>query len=300
MSAASFRAAEAFERNLGLIDAREQVALAHKRVGLAGCGGVGGVHAHTLARLGIGRFRLADPDRFSLANFNRQIGATVETLGRPKAHVTAEMVRSINPEAEIEVNEAALGPANLGAFLRDLDLVIDGIDFFELPARRALLRAAEARGIPVLIAAPLGFSATLHVFAPGGMCFDDYFDLRDGQNALEQYSRFLLGLAPSALHAPYMDLSTADPARGRGPSTIIGSQLAACVAGAEALRILLGRGPKLLAPVFLQVDVYRRRVVSRRLNGGLRHPLQRLRRRLLTRHLRRCGLDTALAALAPA
>jgi molybdopterin/thiamine biosynthesis adenylyltransferase len=210
------------------------------------------------------------------------------------------MIASINPQARVEVVEAPVSAGNLDVFLREVDLVVDGIDFFELPARRALLAAAEQRGIPVLIAAPLGFSATLHVFGPGGMSFDDYFDLRDGQNALEQYSRFLLGLAPAALHAPYTDLSAADPATGRGPSSVIGSQLAACVAGSEALRILLGRGASRLAPEFLQVDVYRRRLVARRVRGGLRHPVQRLRRWLLLRHLRRCGLDSALAALSPA
>jgi molybdopterin/thiamine biosynthesis adenylyltransferase len=300
VSAPDFSSARAFERNLGLIDPSEQRVLAGKRVALAGCGGVGGVHAHTLARLGVGRFRLADPDRFDVVNFNRQIGATVHTVGRSKAQVTAEMIAAINPEAEVEISEQPVCPPNLAAFLSGADLVIDGIDFFELPARRALLAAARSLHVPVLIAAPLGFSATLHVFAPGGMSFDDYFDLRDGQGALDQYTRFLLGLAPAALHAPYTDLSTADPARGRGPSSIIGSQLAACVAGAEALRILLGRGPSRLAPEFLQVDVYRRRLVSRRIPGGLRHPLQRVRLWLLARHLRRVGLDAAFAALAAA
>ena len=52
---------------------------------------MGGLHAHTLARLGIGHFRLADFDIFALANFNRQIGATVETVGKSKAEVTAAM-----------------------------------------------------------------------------------------------------------------------------------------------------------------------------------------------------------------
>ncbi len=41
-------------------------------------GGVGGVHLMTLARLGIGKFTIADPDTFELANFNRQYGAEPE------------------------------------------------------------------------------------------------------------------------------------------------------------------------------------------------------------------------------
>lgn len=298
--AAGFSTEQAFERNLGLIDRSEQVVLANSRVAIAGCGGVGGVHAHTLARLGVGQFRLADPDSFSLANFNRQIGATVETIGQGKAAVTARMIRSINPRAALDVIESGIGPENVEAFVRDVDLVVDGLDFFALGARRVLFREAWRQGIPVLIAAPLGFSGTLHVFARGGMSFDEYFDLRDGQDPYEQYVNFFLGLAPSALHAPYTDISTADPENGRGPSSIIGSQLAACVVGAEALRILLKRGSTLRAPHYLQVDVYRRAVRSRKLRGGNRNWLQRVKRWALRRYMVRHGLDVALRRLEPA
>jgi molybdopterin/thiamine biosynthesis adenylyltransferase len=245
MQASNFSFSEAFERNFGLVSKDEQERLAGSRIAVAGCGGVGGVHAHTLARLGIGKFTLADPDFFSLANFNRQIGATIETIGMQKAQITARMIKSINPAAEVDVLEKGIDSNNVGAFLQGADLVVDGVDFFALPARRILLAEAWQRETPVLIAAPLGFSSTLHIFSPGGMSFDEYFDLRDNQDPYEQYVNFLIGLAPSALHAPYTDISTADPASGRGPSSIIGSQMAACVAGGEALRILLNRGPSL-------------------------------------------------------
>jgi molybdopterin/thiamine biosynthesis adenylyltransferase len=296
-SSATFRPEQAFERNLGLIDPQEQSRLLRSRVALAGCGGVGGVHAHTLARLGVGAFTLADPDTFSLANFNRQIGATVDTIDAPKARVTARMIHSINPEADVRVIEERVCGANVDAFLDGADLVIDGVDFFALESRRMLAMRAWERGIPVLIAAPLGFSGTLHVFARGGMSFDEYFDLHDGQDRCEQYVSFLVGLAPSALHAPYTDISTADPASGRAPSSVIGSQMAACVAGAEAVRILLGRGASRLAPHYLQVDVYRRKIRSRRAWLGNRGPIPRLKRWLVRRYLAAHGLDRALLRL---
>ena len=40
-------------------------------------------------------------DRYELANFNRQAGATVSTLNRPKVEVMAEMARDINPQADV-------------------------------------------------------------------------------------------------------------------------------------------------------------------------------------------------------
>lgn len=76
----SFSYREAFSRNIGWVTSTEQEALHHKKVAIAGMGGVGGVHLVTLARLGIGAFHIADFDAFDLVNFNRQVGATVSTL----------------------------------------------------------------------------------------------------------------------------------------------------------------------------------------------------------------------------
>ena len=70
---------QAYARNIGWVTPAEQAALRGKRVAIAGMGGVGGVHLLTLARLGIGAFHIADFDTFDIANFNRQVGATMST-----------------------------------------------------------------------------------------------------------------------------------------------------------------------------------------------------------------------------
>jgi len=174
-------------------------------------------------------------------------------------------------------------------------LVFDGVDFFALSARRQLFAAAWQAGIPALTAAPLGFSATLHVFASGGMSFDDYFDLTDEQETFEQLMRFIIGLAPAGLHLPYMDLSSVNIESGRGPSSILGSQMAASLAGGEAVAILLNRRSPMLAPEYLQFDCYRQVLRRGRLRGGNKNLAQRLKRILLTRKFRSLGLDKAFA-----
>ena len=253
------------------------------------------MHVQTLARLGVGRFRISDPDSFSLANFNRQIGATLDTIGENKAEVVARIIRAINPLAEVEVFTGGISATNVAAFVEGADLLVDGIDFFALPIRRRLFAEAWQREVPALTAAPLGFSGTLQVFAPPGMSFDDYFDLQEEQAPFDQFVNFLMGLAPAGLHAPYMDLSTVKPAEGRGPSSIIGVQQAACLVGAEALRILLGRGPSALAPHYLQFDAYRQKLKKGHLPGGNRNWLQRLKRRMLVHRLRQMKLDAAFS-----
>ena len=97
----AFDYGEAFSRNLGWVTQAEQERLRNARVCIAGLGGVGGVYLLTLARLGIGAFTIADFDTFALANFNRQAGATMSTMGRSKLDVMVEMARDINPGLEI-------------------------------------------------------------------------------------------------------------------------------------------------------------------------------------------------------
>src|SRR3954471_23195507 len=115
-----FEYGAAFSRNLGWVTAAEQERLRSSRVAIAGLGGVGGSHLLTLARLGVGRFHIADFDRFDVPNFNRQAGALVSTLGRPKAEVLAEMARDVNPDLEIRVFEDGVNRDNLDDFLSEV------------------------------------------------------------------------------------------------------------------------------------------------------------------------------------
>jgi tRNA A37 threonylcarbamoyladenosine dehydratase len=86
-----FSYSEAFRRNLGWVTEAEQEVLRGKRVAIAGLGGVGGAHLLTLTRMGVSRFHLADFDKFELHNFNRQVGATLHSIGRAKVEVMTEM-----------------------------------------------------------------------------------------------------------------------------------------------------------------------------------------------------------------
>ncbi|MGK2907461.1 MAG: ThiF family adenylyltransferase, partial [Desulfuromonadales bacterium] len=57
-----------FSRNIGLISEAVQARLLATRVAVAGVGGVGGIHLLTLARLGVGKFTIADMDVYERAN----------------------------------------------------------------------------------------------------------------------------------------------------------------------------------------------------------------------------------------
>ena len=280
---AEFSYEEAFSRNLGWVTEWEQQALRFKRVAIAGMGGVGGFHLLTLARFGIGAFNIADCDNFELVNFNRQVGATLAAIGRPKVEVMAEMAWDINPELRIARFESGLTEANLDDFLAGADLCVDGLDFFVLDIRRRLNARCRQLGVPVINAAPLGMGTAFLIFVPGGMSFEEWFRL-DGLSEDQQYISYLVGMAPRALHRGYLVDPTRVDLRGhRGPSTVAGCELCAGVASVEAIKILLSRGPIRAVPYYHHFDAYCGRWVVKKRRGGNNNPVQRLKI-ALTRH----------------
>lgn len=273
----AFDYGQAFSRNLGWVTAAEQEILRGKRVAIAGLGGVGGVHATTLARLGIGALNLSDLDTFDIANLNRQAGASMATLGRAKLDVTAETVRAINPEIALRTFPGGIHPGNVEAFLEGVDVYVDGLDFFAFDARESVFAAAWRKGIPAVTVAPIGMGAATLCFIPGkGMSFHDYFawaGMTDTQRAV----RFLVGLTPSLMQRTYLaDKTRTDFAARKVPSLPMGVMMCAGVAATETLKLLLGRGLVRPAPAVIHYDAYRQKLVKTRRIGGNRNPLSRL------------------------
>ncbi len=251
-----------------------------------GGGGGGALHLLTLARLGVGAFSVADFDTYALANFNRQVGATMSTLGKKKTDVMIAMALDINPDIDIRVFDQGLDGNNLDAFLQDGNVYLDGLDFFALPVRRLVFERCRSLGIPAVTVAPLGMGAALLTFLPGGISFDDYFQL-EGQTEDEQALRFLVGLSPSMLQMSYLvDRSRVDLAQRRGPSTAIAVQLCSGVAAAQVLKLVLGRGKVISAPQGLHFDAYTNRLKRTWRPGGNRNLIQRLLLRIAKRRLR--------------
>lgn len=280
----------AFSRNIGWVTEAEQGRLKNKRVAIGGLGGVGGVHLLTLARLGIGKFSIADFDVFDIVNFNRQVGAAVSTIGRSKLEVMAELLGDINPEVDLNLFPAGIQPDNMEGFLKDVDVYVDGLDFFAFDARRATFAACERKGIPVVTAAPLGLGTALLVFGPGGMPFEDYFGFSACKDELEMAIHFLVGLSPAMLQRGYVvDMTRVNLAERRGPSCIAACQLCAGVAAVETLKLLLNRPGVKLAPWGSQFDAYRMKYVRTWRPMGARNPIQKLMRLIVKQQLSKMG-----------
>ena len=113
---------------------------------LAGAGAVGGYVLEGLVRAGVGHIRVVDGDVFSASNMNRQILATVDTIGRNKADVAVERARSINPDIDIEAINMLVSEETIPMILEDVpDVLADAID--TIGPKVALLRYAAENDI---------------------------------------------------------------------------------------------------------------------------------------------------------
>lgn len=268
---------KAFSRNIGWVTAWEQQILRNKKIAIAGLGGVGGSHLLTLARLGIENFHIADLDHFELANFNRQTGSAVSTLKKSKVEILTKMACDINPGIKITSFASGITQDNIDDFLKDVDLYVDGLDFFVLDVRQKIFKRCHQLNIPAITAAPLGMGVSYQIFMPGKMSFEQYYDF-DPQNPSQDQIKFLLGVNPPVGHRFYlMDPSAVNIQEKRGPSTIIACNLCAGVVGAEAVKILLHRGKIFALPWFHYFDAYRNIFTKRYLRGGNRNLAQRIR-----------------------
>lgn len=278
MKTLSFNYEQAFDRNLGWLSPEEQAKLKRSCVAVAGVGGVGGYQAEVLARLGVGHFKLADPDTFELTNFNRQSGAVIETIGQAKVDVIQKRLLGINPDARIEIFPEGLTPSNCDRFLDGVHLAIDGIDFFEVDRKFFLFEKGCEKKIPVLTSCPLGFGASIIIFSPAGMKYSSYFDLRPGMNEGEKRAALAFGLSPSPLCLRYMSGKTVDPETRRASSVAPGLMLVGALTGTEGTKILTGKSKVFSCPHIYQIDLMTRQVRKQYYPMGMASPWQRLRR----------------------
>jgi len=275
-----------FSRNIGLISNANQVKLCKTRVAVAGVGGVGGIHLLTLARLGIGKFTIADMDVYERANISRQFGAKHSTLGAYKTNVISNLLQDINPTIESKIFPKGVDRENIGEFLQGADFFVDGMDFFEVEIRRELFKKAREMGIYALTSAPLGFGSTLQVFSPQGMSFDDYFGISEEMPYLEKLAAFASGLAPRPYHLKYLDLSKVSLENKSGPAVAPACTLAASLVATCVVRLVAGE-PVRAVPYYTQIDLYRSKFRNGYLVWGGKNPLQKLKRHIILKKFKK-------------
>ena len=138
------------ERTIDTWGEARQRDLARLRVGVVGVGSVGCIIAEALARIGIGRLVLIDPDRVEAHNLDRLLYASAEDVGERKVDLVARHVqRGATAEAiEVETHATAIQSRSAFRAALDCDLLYSAVD---RPLAKDLLnRIAYAHCIPVI------------------------------------------------------------------------------------------------------------------------------------------------------
>src|SRR5208337_4886083 len=154
-----------YQRNQKTISVENQRTLLHSRVVVVGCGGLGGYILEELARIGVGTLVAVDPDVFEECNLNRQILATLMTVGCAKVSAAQRRIAEINPSVKLIPIHAAYEPEKAAKFFEGANVVVDALD--SIPTRLALAESCRQLCLPLVHGAIAGWYGQLTTQCPG-------------------------------------------------------------------------------------------------------------------------------------
>lgn len=127
-----------------------QDSIARLRCGVVGLGSVGSIVAESIARIGVARITLIDPDRVEEHNLDRLLHATTRDIGRFKVDLVARQLRRTATAARIEVDSLPLSVHEVEAYRAalDCDILFSCVD--RPVARDVLNYIANAHLVPVI------------------------------------------------------------------------------------------------------------------------------------------------------
>ena len=138
-----------FSRTEMLIGNEGMEKLNDAKVAIFGLGGVGSFVCEGLARSGIGNFILVDYDKIDETNINRQLIATVKTVGKYKVDLMRERILEINPDANVETyKEFYMADSEIDILTEDLSYAVDCVD--TIMAKIAIICKCDEIGVPVI------------------------------------------------------------------------------------------------------------------------------------------------------
>ncbi|MFC2002182.1 ThiF family adenylyltransferase [Chloroflexota bacterium] len=253
---------EIFSRNIGILTESDQNKLRNCTLAIAGVGGVGGLLAERLIRLGVGQLKITDPGLFEPSNLNRQFGSSTLDLGRNKAEVVFSQIKDINPEARISWSPAGIKTENdANLFVSDCDAVIDEMDMGLFKESILLQRAARRKGIYYMFTCAYGLGALIAIFDPRGITLEEYnglspnVDVDDPEKLRVPFEK-IVPIMPS--YFPAIDVETIyKMVTGKlpGPANSIGAGLAAVLAANESANIILKKRRIVTAPEYTYIDL---------------------------------------------
>ena len=125
----SYSYTSALTRQIALIGLDNQEKIKSNKVLIFGLGGVGSYALEALVRSGIGEVGIVDKDVVDISNLNRQLIATLPTVGKKKIDVCEDRIKIINPDCIVKKWDTFVLNNSKDIFdYKYYDYVIDCID----------------------------------------------------------------------------------------------------------------------------------------------------------------------------
>lgn len=140
---------EEFVRWESMIGKEAFMKLENASVLVIGLGGVGGICAEMLARSGVGRLILVDPDTIDLSNLNRQLIALHSTIGDKKVRAFQKRILDINPRCDVLIKDLFYDDSTKDeVWYEKIDFVIDACDTID--SKKSIIKECLLQHIPFI------------------------------------------------------------------------------------------------------------------------------------------------------
>lgn len=173
-----------YQRNRTIISVKDQLTLFHSSVAVIGCGGLGGYVVEELARLGVGRIVVIDPDVFEEHNLNRQLFSSPANLDTAKVEAAAKRIGEINPAVTLVPVQTAFSPENGAELLAGCQIVVDALDSIQV--RLELAEVCSIMNIPLVHGAIAGWFGHVATQFPGDTTLQTIYGSWKGGKGVEQ------------------------------------------------------------------------------------------------------------------
>lgn len=150
------------------IGAEGQARLRASKVLVVGAGGLGSPILLYLAAAGVGTLGIADNDKVTPSNLNRQVLYTTDNLDRSKALTAVQRLRALNPEVKAIPHEVRVLRENGLPLVSSYDLVVEATD--NLETKSLMNELCVQAGIPLVWGAVTRFEGQMGVYVPGHGC----------------------------------------------------------------------------------------------------------------------------------
>ena len=141
------------ERLINLFGENNLEKIKNAHILLVGIGGVGSFCFETLIRCGVENITVIDFDTYEESNLNRQLYATLDTLGKKKIDTALARAKSINENVNINVFDAFLD-FNSDFDFSSYDYIIDACD--SVSAKANLIINAKKYNKKIIVSLGIG------------------------------------------------------------------------------------------------------------------------------------------------